>query len=59
MSIIIDFIIGIVLLILTGKALVETAYGLWLICLGLLMTSLSKFFGALAWISRRLDKRGI
>jgi len=57
--ILIDIIIGLVLIFLIGKALVETVYGLFLIFLGLCMSALSKFFGVLAWISRTLDVRGI
>ena len=57
--ILIDIIIGIALLYLIGKSLVETAYGIFLIGLGLLMTLLSRFFGVLAWISRKIETHNI
>ena len=53
--ILIDIIIGLVLIYLIGKSLNETIYGLFLICLGLLMSLISKFFGLLAWIARRIE----
>ncbi|MEI6178571.1 MAG: hypothetical protein WCS43_16895 [Verrucomicrobiota bacterium] len=59
MSIIIDIIIALVLLLLIGKSLIETVYGIFLIFLGLFMNLLSKFFGLLAIISRKLDKHNI
>ena len=51
--ILIDIVIGLILIVLIGKALTETAYGLFLIALGALMTILSKFFGVLAWVTAK------
>ena len=53
--ILIDIIIGLVLFYLIGKSLIETVYGVFLIALGLLMSTLSKFFGVLADITRKFE----
>ena len=56
--IVIDIVIGLVLVFLFGKAIAETAYGFFLVSLGLLMSLISKFFGMLAWIARRIEPPG-